>query len=201
MRLTRLPPERIDEAVDVLCESFAEYPTMRYILGSEGAYEQRLRFLVTFITRVRFLRDHPVLAVTTPEDEVVAVANVVLPGDQEPPPELEAHREALWRELGDEARARYDSYGAIHPGFGEERPHYHLSMIGVRRAWAGRRLARRLLDELHEMSRRDPDSCGVSLSTEDPANVPLYLHVGYRIVGEARLDEFRIWALFRPDLE
>jgi len=198
----RLGPERIDEAVDVLCEAFAAYPTMRYICGEHDGYEQRLRSLVTFHTNVRYVRGDPVLAVTTDEDEVVAVANIVLPGDRESSPEVEADRERLWRELGDDARRRYEVYGAIHPGFGTEKPHYHLTMIGVRRDWAGRGLARRLIDVLHEMSRRDPASCGVSLATEDPVNVPLYEHLGYRVVGEARLsDELRTWTFFRDDEE
>jgi alkyl hydroperoxide reductase subunit AhpC len=37
--------------------------------------------------------------------------------------------------------------------------------------------------------RHCPHSCGVTLTTEDPTNVPIYEHVGYAIVGTARVSE------------
>lgn len=50
------------------------------------------------------------------------------------------------------------------------------------------------------MSERNPDSGGVSLTTEDPANVPLYENFGYEITGHARVSaEVETWAFYRPD--
>jgi hypothetical protein len=45
----------------------------------------------------------------------------------------------------------------------------------------------------------DPESAGVLLTTETPGNLPLYEHFGYRILGQARVDELTTWTLFRPD--
>ncbi len=57
-----------------------------------------------------------------------------------------------------------------------------------------------MLDAIHTMSERDPDSTGVSLTTETAANVPLYEHCGYHIVGhEQILDGLETWGLFRPN--
>jgi hypothetical protein len=40
----------------------------------------------------------------------------------------------------------------------------------------------------------------VTLSTEDPKNVPVYQHVGYGVVGQARVtDDLETWFFFRPD--
>ena len=73
-------------------------------------------------------------------------------------------------------------------------------MIGILRDQAGRGLGRALLDAIHTMSESDPDSTGVSLTTETAANVPLYEHCGYHIVGhEQILDGLETWGLFRPN--
>ena len=73
-------------------------------------------------------------------------------------------------------------------------------MIGARRADAGKGHARRLLDHLHALSATHPDSRGVSLSTENPRNVSLYEHFGYRIVSHEQVGEtLETWGFFRED--
>jgi len=201
MEVKKLPPDRADEAVDVLCEAFVDYPVMRFIIGQAGnAYAQHLRTLVYFFTMARFLRNDVVLAATTAGDEVVAIANIVLPGEREAPPALTEQRDAMWRELGDAARGRYDAYGEASRKFVIDQPHYHLAMVGVRRSHSGQGFARKLLEALHEMSSRDSTSCGITLNTEDPSNVPIYEHFGYQVIGQAQAsDELRTWAFYRAD--
>jgi predicted acetyltransferase len=71
-------------------------------------------------------------------------------------------------------------------------------MIGVRRSHAGRGLARQLLTAVHDLSRVDPRSSGVTLSTEAANNVPLYHHFGYQLLSHARVsDDLETWAFFR----
>ncbi len=201
MEIRRLPPDRADEAVDVLCDAFVDYPVMRFVIGEAGnAYAQHLRTLIHFFTAARFLRNDLVMAVTTAEDEIVAVANVNLPGERESPSALEEQRARVWHELGDAARSRYEAYGETSRTFVIDHPHYHLAMLGVRRSHAGLGLARRLLDALHERSYRDRESCGVTLITEEPSHVPLYQHFGYRVIGEGRVShELHMWAFYRGD--
>ena len=72
-------------------------------------------------------------------------------------------------------------------------------MIAVRRSHSGRGFARQLLGGVHDLAQRDPDSSGVTLSTEDPKNLPLYHKFGYRLLGHTRVaDELETWAFFRP---
>jgi ribosomal protein S18 acetylase RimI-like enzyme len=79
-------------------------------------------------------------------------------------------------------------------------PHIHLNMIGVSRAAQGSGLGRKLIDHVHLMSRQDASSQGVTLTTEDPANVPLYEHFGYTVVGQTRVSPtLGAWGFFRPD--
>jgi GNAT superfamily N-acetyltransferase len=198
-----LPANRIDEVVDVLSDAFGNYPVTRFVIGQAGnTYAQCLRTLVHFFTTARFVRDDLVMGVTTDDDRIVAVANINRPGERGSPPSLDDLREQVWRELGDAARSRYEAYGEATRKFVIEQPHYHLAMLGVRSSYAGKGLARRLLDVLHERSYRDRESRGVTLNTEDPRNIPLYQHFGYRIIGQARVsDELQTWAFYREDAQ
>jgi ribosomal protein S18 acetylase RimI-like enzyme len=198
-----LPPNRIDEVVDVLSDAFGNYPVMRFVIGQAGnRYAQCLHTLVHFFTAARFVRNDLVMGVTTDDDKIVAVANINRPGERGSPSSLNELREQVWRELGDAARSRYEAYGEVTRKFVIEQPHYHLAMLGVRSSYAGKGLARRLLDILHERSYRDRESRGVTLNTEDPRNIPLYQHFGYRVIGQARVsDELQTWAFYRDDAQ
>ena len=56
------------------------------------------------------------------------------------------------------------------------------------------------MDHVHLMSHEDTSSQGVTLTTEDPANVPLYEHFGYKLVWHVRLSPaMGTWGFFRPD--
>jgi ribosomal protein S18 acetylase RimI-like enzyme len=201
MWVTPLDPSRFDEAVEVLCDAFADYPVMRFVIGEAGAaYPSHLRALVAFFTTARFLNGDLVLGVATVDGALAAVANITPPGARLPSPQLSERREQLWRELGDAARARYETLGAIWRTFTVERPHYHLNMIGVRRSHQGKGAARALLDALHARSAAHADSCGVSLTTEAHTNVAVYRHFGYEVIGRAHVSgALETWGMFRPD--
>jgi GNAT superfamily N-acetyltransferase len=198
LALEKVGRDRFDEVVDVLSEAFYDYPVMRHVIGPVGRdYARRLRLLIGFFTEARFLRGDDVLAVSD-QRSLVAVATIV-PPHSVASDALEKHRHRLWRELGSESRERYEDFGRGTDGFFEAYSHYHLSMIGVGRGQAGRGLARRLLEALHDMSLADESSDGVTLTTENPANVSFYERFGYRIVGHANLGAFESWGFFRPD--
>jgi GNAT superfamily N-acetyltransferase len=198
LRAATIGPDRLDEAVAVLCDAFHDYPVMRYVLGLENQYDERLRVMVGFFTASRFLNDDLVMAAADGA-RIVGVANITRPGKRTPPAEFFERREALWRELGPETRDRYDAYARASQAVGVERPNYHLNMIGVAGSHRGTGIARLLLDAVHDLSASDPASTGVTLTTENPKNVALYHHFGYEIVGEARVSDVTTWGFFRPD--
>jgi GNAT superfamily N-acetyltransferase len=102
--------------------------------------------------------------------------------------------------LGEGARARSEALIAVWERLAVPVPQYHLNMLGVRRTRAGQGLGRRLLNAMHEMSRRDATSTGVSLSTEEPKNVFLYQHCGYEIRSHERVtDDMETRVMFRAD--
>lgn len=197
--LLRLGPTHADEVTTALSAAFAEYPVMRYVLGSGGDYAARLRVLVGFFVAGRVLRDDPIFAIAY-GPELAAVAACTHPGAPPAPPALDETREDTWRALGPDARARYEQCVRAWEPLGVNEPNLHLNMIGTLPRYRGRGLGGMLLQRVHALSRELPNSRGVTLTTESPANVPLYRHHGYRIVGHGRIaPELETWGFFRPD--
>jgi len=207
LRVEALAADRLDEAVDVLCEAFFDYPVMRYVVGATGPeYARHLKSLIGFFTEARFLRRDLVLAVRE-GDGLLAVANLNRPGSLPPTDParrsedpVEGIRRRVWERVGSAARERYEAYGRATARFAYPEPHFHLGMIGVRRGEAGRGHGRRLLEHIHALSVAETASRGVSLTTEDPGNVSLYQRFGYGIVGQERVaEDLQTWGFFRPD--
>lgn len=187
------------DVVSVLCETFADAPVMRFVLGSSGRFRARLEKLVTFFVRARVLRDEVLLGIRSPRG-LDAAALVSYPGARRSPPELGDLREDLWGELGGEARARYEAFGEAADPLTVSEPHIHLNMIGVRKVAQGMGLGRAVLQAVHEISKRDKASTGVGLVTSRESNVPLYRYFGYDAVGRADVgDALSVWGFFRPD--
>jgi GNAT superfamily N-acetyltransferase len=171
---------------------------MRYVIGN-GDYDARLRELIGLFVSARVLRHEPMIAVSD-NTELVAVAIMTPPGQREAPQEFFDRRERVWHMLGSDAEARYDEFGAAWQLVGVTEPNLHLNMIGVRRSHTGAGLGRILLDRVHEMSEEDSASTGVSLTTEDVRNVPLYRYFGYENVGHQNItDGLETWGFFRPN--
>ncbi|MGH3073587.1 MAG: GNAT family N-acetyltransferase [Gemmatimonadales bacterium] len=187
-----------DDVVRVVCEAFADYPVMRYVLGDRGDYAERLRTLIGFFHGARVLQDDPILGISE-GGELVAAAVCTLP-DGVPPPELELLRDQTWATLGADARARYDDCVRAWDSTGVDEPNIHVNMLAVLPDRQGRGLGRALLERVHAMSRERADSRGVTLSTESERNVALYRHMGYQVVGQATIAPgLETWDFFRPD--
>jgi hypothetical protein len=108
-----LSEAQASDAVAVLCEAFHDYPVMRYVIGPVGGdYERRLRTLINFFVKARVWRGEPIWGVSNGSD-LVATATLTLPGKRQPPAALAQLREAVWRELGDAARMRYETIGHV----------------------------------------------------------------------------------------
>ena len=196
-----LPRDRSHEAVDVLVDAFRDYPVMRYVVGDAGDdYDRRLHLLIGVFVGRRVVHGHPILSVEQ-DGAVLGVATLTPPGDHGvTPPDFDARRDALWRELGESAKDRMEALVAVWERLTIPGPQWHLNMLGVRHAHAGRGLGRLLLDEVHRISRDDPGSAGVSLSTELTGNVHLYRHCGYELRHHERVAaDLETWILFRPD--
>lgn len=190
----------VEAVVEVLSEAFFDYPVLRFVLGPDKvSYPARLRTLVGFFVRARIFRNEYLLGVRE-GGSLAATAIVSQPEGRPAPAGFCGYRQQVWNELGAEAEARYATFGRACEPLLPDRPHLHLNMIGVRSGAQGRGLARLLLDEVHRLSAEDGDSQGVSLNTEVESNIPLYQHVGYRLLGQATVAPgLDTWVFWRPD--
>ena len=202
----RLPPERVDDIVDVMADAFLGYPVMRWVAGGEGTPQvlaARERRLVDLFVRRRIARGGPAFGVSDREHStgkslLVAAAILTLPQEPEPPSEVARMTAATWLVLGDDARRRYDAYAKAASLFDALPPHHHLNMIGVRSPHKGRGLARPLLEAVRALAEADPGSAGVSLTTENPRNVELYRHFGFEVIAEADpAPDLKTWGMFQ----
>jgi ribosomal protein S18 acetylase RimI-like enzyme len=190
--------DRADDIIDVLCHGFADYPIMRYVVGEEGDYRARLRTLIGFFAGNRFLRKDAIIGASV-DGELRGVALCSLP-DRVSPPEMDQLRERTWAALGPEARARYERCVEVWTPIGVAEPNVHLNMIAVPSRYQGQGLGRALLDRVHALSHERDDSRGVTLTTEVEANVALYRHVGYEVVGQGTIAPgLTTWGMYRPD--
>ncbi len=195
----RLPAADHLAVAEVLADAFDGYPVMRHVLGPAPARPEQLRELVAFFVAARALRDEPLFGARDGRGGLQGAAMLSWSEPGPPPPALDLHRERLWASLGSAARARYEDYGRAAGTFEFGPPHWHLNMVGVRRSWAGRGVGRLLLDAVHRHAAADPRAAGVSLTTETASNVPLYEHLGYRVVGQATIVAgIESWGMFRP---
>lgn len=198
-RVEVLGPDDVAEVVSVLSESFFDYPVMRFVLGVEPDYSDRLERLVTFFVMARVLRDEILLGVRDPIG-LRASALVSHPSGGPSPAQLGVLREETWAQLGAEARSRYESFGAATAPFAIDAAHIHLNMIGVRSSAQGQGLGRVVLDAVHELSASEEASTGVTLNTELQSNLPLYERFGYEVIGSASVEStFTTWTMFRRD--
>lgn len=196
----RLTSDELPAAIDAIADAFREYPVMRFVAGEGGDVAARVHRLVELFVARRHRRGGPMLGVFDQGAGVLAGAAVLtLPSEPAPPADLAAWVDAVWSDLGADALARYQQYAATWPVI-EATPHHHLNMIGIRREYAGRGLARSLLEAVHHMATEDAGSSGVSLTTEVARNVSFYEHFGYRLIGhKAVAPDLESWAFYRPN--
>jgi len=193
-----LAPERLDEVVGVLAAAFADYPVMRHVLGDDGDYDARLPRLIRLFAGGRALRREPMLGACASDGALLGVATMTPPDSPDAPEALVALRRETWRALGGPAQARYDALVEVWTqGMPPGRRH-HLNMIGVPPAHRGLGIARDLLEAAIGIAQTDATSTGLDLSTEHPANLPLYRHFGFEVVSHARVSpELETWTLVR----
>jgi GNAT superfamily N-acetyltransferase len=169
---------------------------MRHVVGSAGDVDDRMRRLTRFFVTRRVLRGGPLFGVFG-DGALAGVAVLTLPDEPDPPAALAALERDIWRELGPDARDRYDDYARATRAFAIAARHHHLNMIGVRTSLARRGLARPLLESVRRLADDDPHSAGVSLTTELARNLALYQHFGYVVTGHARVsDDLETWGMF-----
>lgn len=187
------------EIVGVYADAFHDYPVMRFTLGDRGDYDRRLSRLVELFVAGRAYRGEPMFGIRDATGLLIGAATMSIPKPVDGPAEFLLLREDIWKELGAEERQRYEAFSTATQRIELPSPHMHLNMIGVRQSHQGQGLARRLLEQAHQLSHGN-ESRGTSLTTELERNVRLYEHFGYEVRGHVRVDDaLETWVLFREN--
>jgi ribosomal protein S18 acetylase RimI-like enzyme len=197
--IIRVLRERKEEATEVLARAMENDPGAKYVfLGDTPGYRDRIRQNSSFYGEVMLEREFPILA-RVHQDQIVGVAFVLEPIEKPIPTSLAESWQALKASFGPEASHRFDTFMELVEELRPAVPHMYLSTIGVEPDFQGQGHGRALIEAVHAMSESDPTSTGVGLDTDNPANVPLYEHLGYEVVKKAKLGELDVWAMFRPN--
>ncbi len=120
--------------------------------------------------------------------DVVGVALVGKPDERPGPEALNVALESLERDLGIEAFARLDLYDEVTDRQVPAEPHHYLGMVGVEEAMRGQGVGKFLIEKVLTQADDHAISTGVCLNTETQGNVPLYEHLGFRVILEADAD-------------
>jgi len=198
-KIAILTEDDVSQVVAVLCDAFYDYPVMRYILQNSDDYDKELNILIHFFTMARILRKETILGAFQ-KSELIGVALTSNPDYSVKIPQLSELRRQTWQRLGSGAKARYEKLGRVWIDLNSSLPNLHLNMLAVRSSSQGSGVGGKLLKEVHKLSKKNPDTKGVTLTTEDPDKVSFYEYMGYQITGKARVDEgLDTWNFFRED--
>ncbi len=199
IKVIDIPPKRLDEAVEVLVHAFENYPLMHYILADQGAaYHDSLHEFFHFSCMVRLELDWPLLG-SVNGTQLVGVAGLTEPETKPWPPGLVQAYDELKALIGAHAIDWLERYARLTDEYLPAHPHYYLGFIGVHPDARGTGYGSLLLNSLHVLSEAHPASTGVYLDTEHLANVSLYKHFGYHVVGHGKLNSVDVWCMFRPN--
>ena len=178
MAIQLLKQQDRDTVVAVLADAFRDYPAMQFVLSETSGPE--LEALVGFYTDKRFGNGWPVFGVR--EDNRLVAVTLVTPAGSGTTDVTSGLEERLREQIGTDAFHRMCAFESASDE-NEPAGRYHfVGMLGVRRSAQGRGHGRALLDRVKQLAVDDGQD-GVALSTEDPANLPFYEHVGFEVVG------------------
>lgn len=200
-RVRRIPGAEAEAVVATLAAAFADYPIMRFVLGPARDQDAvRLRTLINLFVSARVLRGAPILGVPAADGEGLAAAITTTPPVDLPASEAwETVESAAWDVLGPDARARYAQCREVWSALDVREPNLHVNMLGVRPEAQGQGHARRLLAGVFDLAAAWPTARGVSLTTEDPANLAFYQHLGFEVRASGDIAPgLSTWTLFRP---
>jgi GNAT superfamily N-acetyltransferase len=199
MRIQPLTLTQLGPAVRVLSRAFDQYPLLRYCFAEPAdAYAELTTTMFRLSLSRRIVYEGVTLGVSH-GSTLAGVAGVSLPDHGAMPEAMRAANERLNAAMGSVARERFSAYGEIVARYRPQAPHLFLGVLGVQPFLHGMGYGRALLEAVHAMAAAHPTAQGVYLDTEHAANVDLYRHFGYDLIGADRIGPVGVWCLYRPN--
>jgi GNAT superfamily N-acetyltransferase len=182
----------LDDVARLFADAFAADPMITWPLPPGAPLDD----VVTLFSIIIHDAYGPMNAVWVAGDERVDGAAVWLPPDQVRRFDaVEAATRPKIASLTDDGGARYATFWDWLGGHLPSEPCWFLDILGVRRAARGRGIASALVR--HGLERAHTAGLPAFLETGNPDNVPMYEHLGFRVVeqGDAPDSGPTIWFL------
>jgi ribosomal protein S18 acetylase RimI-like enzyme len=190
---------RFAEAADVIAEAFVADPRMDWFFSDVSAPRRStIRAQFTYLSTRHGARGWPIRGVEV--DHRLAGVGFFIPpttGSLEPDSEIEAAYGCFRALITEGAESRLSRYGEWCESLALPDPHVYVMTLGIRPAFRGGGIGRLLVHHAVRLSDAVPESCGVGLDTENEANLDWYRRLGFSVTAEGRLDDLRLWSLFR----
>ena len=188
---------RYEETAALIALAFAEDPLFRYLSGARGAaYRRHVRALVEMEVALHLAGGQPLYSILQ-GGSLVGVAVVEEPGARRAYGAGISMLAQLWRQTGPLVLLRSLRHLLRIATQRPREPHHRLSLIAVHPQAQGQGYGKALLTEVHAQVEAHPISRGTALDTENPRNVPLYEHFGYRVTHQTAAKPLTIWSMFR----
>ncbi|WP_405659844.1 GNAT family N-acetyltransferase [Streptomyces sp. RK9] len=187
-------PATLDDATAIsrtLTRAFDDDPMMRWFFPDEATREAGLgRYFATIFTR-QYGR-HGVC-----ERTEAAASFWVPPGAQDKAVPDAGTVQELTEILGDRAPLFREAVD-LAAEHGPKEPHWYLAVVGADPAAQGQGHGSALLRS--GLAKADADGLPVYLESSKPANIPVYEHFGFTVLGEVELPGGgpALWAMRRP---
>jgi GNAT superfamily N-acetyltransferase len=176
----RARPAELDDVVRVFAEAFDADPMIRWPLPLDAPPDAVTSLFSIVIHDAYGAMD----AVWVAGDETVDGAAVWLPPAQAARFEdVEAATRPKIAALTDDGGARYNRFWDWLDAHLPDEPCWFLDILGVREPARGRGVASALVR--HGLERAHGAGLPAVLETGDPANVPMYAHLGFRVVEQS----------------
>ncbi|MEM5774468.1 MAG: GNAT family N-acetyltransferase [Anaerolineaceae bacterium] len=211
-RVIGLGLEQVDEAADLLTPVFLDSPLDHYIL--EGLGPERRNILASSFKMDCLWKlgmGWPLLGVLE-NGKLAAVALVIgcqpsqggmaeYQGGRLTLARLQEMEDRLDRSFGPQTCARILEYYSLRDAHKPREPHLYIESLAALPEHRGKGYGGLLIDFISRLSENDGASTGVALDTQDPVNLALYQHFGYRVTGQGAIWPVDNWFLFRPNAQ
>lgn len=212
IKIIPLEAKHKENVIEVIIAAFDGYPLMNLFFGD--TYKRSTKALWQYIFDVSPMQNSLLLGAMV-QDELQGVIFAS-------PPETEknqdkgaiAHLEArLVEAIGKEAAEFFDLYFKLKSDRQPSQPHFYINALGVHPRSQRMGIGSALLEHIHILSDRHPESNCVALDTETEENVAYYQRLGYKVSSTAELnklgspehflrstsnlDRVKIWFMFR----
>lgn len=188
IKIIPLEAKHKENVIEVMIAAFDGYPLMNLFFGN--AYKHSIKALWRYIFDVSPMQNSLLLGAMI-QDELQGAIFASPPEteknqDKTAMADLEAR---LVEEIGKEAAEFFDLYFKLKSDRQPSQPHFYINALGVHPRSQGVGVGSALLEHIHILSDRYPESNVVALDTETEENVAYYQRLGYKVSSTAELNK------------